>query len=102
METDFLVSGNHFAPISQVSLPLEAVFPSFENVFEMNPLLQPVATDFLFSGNDILSFTFFWKPLLQLEGSQYLKKQNLISARRNRFLQGFSDTDSNGSSFSVQ
>ena len=43
-----------------------------------------MATDFLFSGNDIFSFTFFWKPLLQLEGDQYLKT-NLISARRNRF-----------------
>ena len=58
-------------------------------------------TDFLFSGNDILSFTFFWKPLLQLEGGQYFK-ENLIFARRKRFVQFFSDTDSNGSSFSVQ
>ena len=40
----------------------------------MNPLLQPVATDFLFTGNNILSFRFFWKTSLQLEGSQYFKK----------------------------
>ena len=33
-----------------------------------------MATDFLFSRNDIFSFTFFWKPLLQLEGGQYFKK----------------------------
>ena len=61
-----------------------------------------MATDFQFSGNDILSFTFFWKPLLQQERGQYLKKE-LISAGGNRFLQFvFSDTDSNESSFSVQ
>ena len=60
-----------------------------------------MATDFLFSGNDIFSFKFFWKPLLQLEGGQYLNK-NLISARGSHFLQSFSDTDSNGNSFSVQ
>ena len=46
-------------PISQISLPLGAVFPSLGNIFQTNPLLQPVATDFLFSGNDMLSFTFF-------------------------------------------
>ena len=44
---------------------------------------------------------FFWKPLLQLEGGQYFLK-NLISARGNRFYQFFSDTDSNGSRFSLQ
>ena len=60
-----------------------------------------MATDFQFSGNNILSFTFFWKPLLQQEGGQYLKKK--LSAGGNRFLQFvFSDTDSNESSFSVQ
>ena len=57
--------------------------------------------DFLFSGNDIHSFTYFWKPLLQLEGGQYLKKC-LISARENRFLRFFSGSTSNGSSFWVQ
>ena len=35
------------------------------------PLLQPVATDFLFTGNDILSFRFFLKPKLQLDRRQY-------------------------------
>ena len=34
-------------------------FLSLENIFQTNPLLLPVATDFLFSGNDILSFRFF-------------------------------------------
>ena len=47
-----------------------------------------MATDFLFSGNDIHSFTYFWKPLLQLEGGQYLRKC-LISARENRFFPFF-------------
>ena len=41
-------------------------------------------TDFLFIGNDILSFTFFWNPLLKLEGDEYLKTID-ISARGNRF-----------------
>ena len=45
----------------------------FRNIFQTNPLLQTVATDFLFSGNDVLPFTFFWKPLLQLVGNQNLK-----------------------------
>ena len=46
--------------------------------------MQPLATDFLFGGNDILSFRFFWKLLLQPEGGQYFLK-NLISARGNCF-----------------
>ena len=33
-----------------------------------------MATDFLFNGNDILSFIFSLKPLLPLERDQYLKK----------------------------
>ena len=45
----------------------------FRNIFQTNTLLQIVATDFLFSGNDILPFTFIWKPLLQLVGDQSLK-----------------------------
>ena len=72
METEFLTSGNHAVPNSQKFHPLEAVFPSLENLFLMNYLLQLVATDFLFSENDILSFRFFVKPLLQLERDQYL------------------------------
>ena len=59
-----------------------------------------MATDFLLSENDSLSFTFFWKPLLQLEGGQFFK-ENLVSARGNHFLHFFPDTDLNGSSFSV-
>ena len=50
----------------------------------MNPLVRPAATDFLFNGDDILSFIFSLKPLLPLEGEQYLKK--IISASENRFL----------------
>ena len=34
--------------------------------------------DFLFSENDILSFTYFWKPLLQLGGGQYFFKKILL------------------------
>ena len=50
-----------------------------------------MATDFLFTGNNILSFRFFWKPLLQLEGSHYLKKKKsyFCYCRENRFLQFF-------------
>ena len=59
METDFLASGKHFVSISQISLPLEVVFPSLGNIFSTNHLLQPVAMDFLFSGEDTLSFIFF-------------------------------------------
>ena len=73
MESDFLASGNHFVPISQICLPFEAVFPSLGSIFQTNPSLQPVATDFL-----------------------------LISARENRFLQFVSETDSNGSNFLAQ
>ena len=32
-----------------------------------------MATNFLFSANDILSFTFFRRPLLQLEGGHFKK-----------------------------
>ena len=60
-----------------------------------------VAMDFLLSGNDILSFTFFWKLLLQLEGGQSLQKI-LFLLEETVFFSFFLDTDSNGSSFSVQ
>ena len=69
MEIDFLASGNHFVPISQISFILEAAFPSRGNILES--LLPPVATDFLFNGNDILSFIFSLKPLLPFDGDQY-------------------------------
>lgn len=59
METDFLASGNNFVPISQILLPLEAAFPFCENILKTNPLLRPVATNFLVSGNNILSLIFF-------------------------------------------
>ena len=32
VETDFLTSGNHFVPISQIYLPLKAVIPSPGNI----------------------------------------------------------------------
>ena len=66
----------------------------------MNPLLQSVATDVLFSGDDILSFTFFLETIIVIRvRPKFLK--HLVSARRKRVL-FFSGTDSNGSSFSVQ
>ena len=40
----------------------------------MNPSLQLVTTDVLFNGTDILSLISSLKPLLPLEGDQYLKK----------------------------
>ena len=51
-----------------------------------------MATNCLFSGDDILSFIFFWKPLLQLEGGQQYLQKKFISARGNRFLHFSSDT----------
>ena len=42
----------------------------------MNPLLEPAATDFLFSGNVSPSLRFVWKQLLQLEGGQYFLKKS--------------------------
>ena len=75
LETDFLASGNHFAPMSQITFLLKAAFPSSGNIFKTNlNLLQPVATYFVFNGNDILSFIFSLKPLLPLQGDQYLKE----------------------------
>ena len=61
-----------FVPIPQISFLLEAVFsiPSRGNISSTNPSLQPVATDFLFNENDILSFIFSLKSLLPLEGDQ--------------------------------
>ena len=47
-----------------------------------------MATEFLFTGNDILSFRFFWKALLQQKGSHYFIKK-ICNCRRNRFLQLF-------------
>ena len=48
------------------------------------PLLRPVAMDLCLMENDILSFIFSLKPLL--EGDQYFFKKNLISASGKRFL----------------
>ena len=52
----------------------------------MNPLLRPVATDFLFSGNDILSFIFFEK-IIAIRGRPILKKNYIC--QQNHFLQVF-------------
>ena len=93
METDFPTSGNHFLPIPQISLLLEADFPYHGKY----PLLQPVATDFLFNWNDILSFIFSLKPL---EGDQYFKKS--YYCWRKPFSLISSDTDSNGNSALVR
>ena len=73
METNFLVSGNHFGPISQMKRPLEAVFPSRGNIFSANHLLRSVATDFLLSGNDILSVIFF-ETIIAIRGKPIFKK----------------------------
>ena len=54
-----------------------------------------MATDFLFNGNDILSFIFSLKALLPLEGDQYLKKSHFCLWKP--FSLTFSDTDANGS-----
>ena len=45
--------------------------------------------DFLFSENDILSFTYFWKPLLQLEGGQYFFKKILFLLEKTVFFKFF-------------
>ena len=44
-----------------------------------------MATDFRFSGNDILSFIYFFENVLAITERPVLKK-NLISARGNRIL----------------
>ena len=95
-----MVSENNFVPTSQISLPLEAVFLPFGNIFLTNSLLWPVATDILFSGNDILSFIFF-EAIIVIRGRPTIKKY-LISASENHFLQFCLDTGSNGSNFQVQ
>ena len=65
----------------------------------MNLLLQPVITDCLFSGDDILHSDFL-ETIIGIRGRGIFTKQ--ISARGNCFLPFFSNTDANGSSFSVQ
>ena len=64
-----MANESHFVPMSQISFPLEAVFPSRGNTFSTNPLLRPVATDFLFSGNDI-----FFEAIIEIRGRQVFKK----------------------------
>ena len=55
--------------------------------------------DFLFNGNDFLPFIFSLKPLLLLEGDQYLKQSYFCKWKP--FSVILPDTDSNGSSFLV-
>ena len=66
-----MVNKSYFIPVRQISFLLDAVFPSRANIFQTNSLLRPVATDFLFNENGILSFIFSLKPLLPLEEDQY-------------------------------
>ena len=53
--------------------------------------------DFLFNRNDIYSFIFSLKPLLLLEGAQYLKKMLFLLLETVFFLL-FLDPDLNGNS----
>ena len=99
METDFLAIGNHFVPIPKTSFLLVVVLPSRENIFETNPLLWPVATDFLFNENDILSLIFSLNLLFLLEGGRHLKRSYFCWWKPFSLI--FSDTDSNGSSLLV-
>ena len=97
METDFLANGNHFVPISQIYLPLEAVFPSLGNILNESFITA--------SGN---GFSIKWKRY----SSIHIFLETIIAIRRRPivfkrilFLLGkpfFLGTDSNGSSFSVQ
>ena len=105
MKTDFLASGNHFLPISQICSKIPSIGRSFSISWKyvLNESFITVSCkEFSVQWKQYFSFRFFWKPLLQLEGGQVFFTKNLISARRNRFLQFFSDTDSNGSVIFVQ
>ena len=55
--------------------------------------------DFLFNGNEILSFIFSLKPFLPLQEGQYLKKSYFYQQKPFSLI--FSDTDLNGSSLLV-
>ena len=73
VEADFLVSENHFVQYLNYSFDLQQFF-YVKYISNESFIKACVAMDFLLSGNDILSFTFFWKLLLQLEGGQSLQK----------------------------
>ena len=65
METDFLASGNHFVPISEMLFLMEAVFPSRGNMFLTNPSLRISYFIILLNGNDILSFHIFFETIIK-------------------------------------
>ena len=73
VETDFLVNENHFVQYLKYSFDLQQFF-YVKYISNESFIKACVAMDFLLSGNDILSFTFFWKLFLQLEGGQSLQK----------------------------
>ena len=73
VETDFLVNENHFVQYLKYSFDLQQFF-YLKYISNETFIKACVAMDFLLSGNDILSFTFFWKLLLHLGGGQYLQK----------------------------
>ena len=77
------------------------VFLSLGNIFEANLYYSQWQRIFCLVETIFLHSHFFRNHYCN-RGRPIFKKENLISARRNRFLQFFSDTDSNGSSFSVQ
>ena len=94
----YLAGANYFVPILQIYFLLEAVFSSCGIIFQKNPLLRSVVTDFLFNGIDILSFIFSLKTLLRL-GKPIFKK--ILSLLVKTVFYIFSDTDSTRSSLLV-
>ena len=65
MKTDSLASGNY--SISQISLPLESVFPSLGSIFQTNPSLQQVARIFFLFLLDETVFLIFFQILIRME-----------------------------------
>ena len=80
-ETNFLASGNYFVSISQISLPLEAVFPSRGNEY-FERISYDVQWQRIFCLMETIFFHsyLFFKQLLQLEEGQYFKKSNFCSS----------------------
>ena len=64
LETDLLASGKHFVPIPQISILLEAVFPSCGKI--LNPWLVPVARQiFCLMGRIFFHSYFLWNHYWQ-------------------------------------
>ena len=80
-ETNFLASGNYFVSILQISLPLEAVFPSRGNEY-FERISYDVQWQRIFCLMETIFFHsyLFFKQLLQLEEGQYFKKSNFCSS----------------------